>query len=520
MSSPVAPAGSRTLFQRFLTVIERVGNTLPNPSTLFALLAGVVVLCSWIFSRLGVEVVHPATGQKIAVVNLLSLEGLHRMITNVVPNFVGFPPLGTVLACLVGIAVAERTGLITAALRLIVLSAPKRWLTSIVIFGGILSHSGADVGYVLFIPLGAAIFHAAGRHPLAGLAAAFAGVSGGFSANLVLGTIDVLLAGLTQAAAVVARPDIIVQPTANWYFLIAATGLITAVGTWVTERIVEPRLGTYTGDAPREAMVPLSADEKRGLWLTIFALLGLTAIVLAGVLPESGWLTDPSRPRALLGERMLNSYLMRGLIFFIFLYGLVAGLAYGIGARTVRNDNDVVRGMDQSMATMAAYIVMAFFAAQFLAYFNWTNLGTVLAVKGAEGIRALNLQDSPILLMVSLVFFTAAVNLVIGSASAKWALLAPIFVPMFMLLGFSPELVQGAYRVGDSCTNIVTPLMNYFPLILTFAGRYLPNTGIGTMIATMMPYSIAFMLSWTAMLILWIWLGVPMGPGAGLFLPQ
>ena len=237
------PPPRLSLFQRFLNTIERIGNVLPNPSTLFALLALVVVLFSWFLSRMDVQVTHPTTQQPVAVINLMNVEGLQRMLVNLVPNFVAFPPLGTVLACLVGIAVAERSGLITAFLRLIVLAAPKRWLTSIVIFGGILSHSGADVGYVLFIPIGAAIFHAAGRHPLAGLAAAFAGVSGGFSANLVLGTIDVLLAGLTQAAANVVRPGTVVTPAANWYFLIAATFLITFVGTWVTEKIVEPRLG-------------------------------------------------------------------------------------------------------------------------------------------------------------------------------------------------------------------------------------------------------------------------------------
>ncbi len=514
MSLAPTPTGSRTLFQRFLSVIERVGNTLPNPSTLFALLAGVVVICSWIFSRMGVSVLHPATGQTVPVVNLLSVEGLHRMLLNVVPNFVGFPPLGTVLACLVGIAVAERTGLVTAGLRLIVLATPRRWLASVVVFGGILSHSGADVGYVLFIPLGAAMFHAVGRHPLAGLAAAFAGVSGGFSANIVLGTIDALLAGITQAAAAVVRPGITVNPAANWYFLIAASVLITVVGTWVTERIVEPRLGSYTGDAKPEVIKPLGADEKRGLWYAVFATLGVTALVLWGTLTEGGFLLDPKNPV------FLASYFIRGLIFFIFFYGLVAGLAYGIGARTIRNDNDVIRGMDASVSTMGSYIVMAFFAAQFLAYFNWTNLGTVMAVKGAGAIQALNLQGSPILLMVSLVLFTAVVNLVIGSASAKWTLLAPIFVPMFMLLGYSPELVQGAYRVGDSCTNIITPLNQYFPLILGFAARYVPNTGIGTMLATMMPYSIAFLVSWTLMLMAWIALGLPVGPGAGLFLPQ
>jgi aminobenzoyl-glutamate transport protein len=503
-----------TVFQRFLNAVERIGNILPNPSTLFAILAGVVILLSWWLSSAGVGVVHPATGQMVSVVNLFTLEGFHRMLTALVPNFVAFPPLGTVLVCLVGIAVAERTGLIAAVLRLIVLAAPRRLLTPIVIFGGIMSHSGGDVGYVLMIPMGAAIFHTVGRHPIAGLAAAFAGVSGGFSANLLLGTIDPLLAGLTQAAAVVVRPGIVVLPTANYYFLVAATFLLTAIGTWVTERIVEPRLGPYKGDAPREELKPLSRDEKRGLWFTLFAVLALVAFVVLGTSRVGGYLLDPANPT------FLNSYLMRGMIFFIFLFGLVAGLAYGIGARTIRNDNDVVRGMDASMATMASYIVMAFFAAQFLAYFNWTNLGTVLAVKGAEGIKALNLQDSPVLLMVALVLLTGTINLVIGSASAKWALMAPIFVPMFMLLGYSPELVQGTYRVGDSCTNIITPLMNYFPLILTFANRYVREARIGTMIATMLPYSLAFMIGWTIMLIVWITIGLPMGPGAGLYLPQ
>jgi aminobenzoyl-glutamate transport protein len=513
MSSSVTP-GKVSWFQRFLNGVERVGNALPNPSTLFALLCVVVVVLSWVFHRMGVQVIHPANGQTVAVVNLLSLEGMQRFVVGLVPNFINFPPLGTVLACLVGIAVAERTGLIAALLRLIVLNSPPKLLTPMVIFGGIMSHSGGDIGYVLFIPLGAALFHAVGRHPLAGLAAAFAGVSGGFSANLLLGTIDPLLAGITQAAAASSgvRPGYIVHATANYYFLVAATFLLTAVGWFVTEKIVEPRLGKYTGDAPREPITPLSAAEKRGLVWTVVALLTLTGIVLWGVLPANGFLLDPKAPG------FLTSFFMRGLIFFIFLFGLVAGLAYGIGAGTVKSDHDVVRGMDQSMATMASYIVMSFFTAQFLALFNWTNLGTIIAINGAAGIKALGLQDSPVLLMVTLVLFTATVNLLIGSASAKWALLAPVFVPMFMLLGYSPELVQGAFRVGDSCTNIVTPLLAYFPLIVTFANRYLPQTGIGTMISTMLPYSLCFLLAWTAMLILWITLGIPMGPGAPLFL--
>ena len=514
MPSASAPTAPTSRFQSALNVVERLGNLLPNPATLFAGLALIVVGLSWVFSRMGVAVIHPSTGQSLPVINLLCVEGLQRMLVNLVPNFVGFPPLGSVLACLVGIAVAERTGLITAALRMVVMAAPPRWLSSIVVFGGILSHSGADVGFVLYIPLGAAVFHVVGRHPLAGLAAAFAGVAGGFNANIVLGTIDVLLGGITQSAAAVVKPEIVVTPAANWYFMAASSVLITFVGAWVTEKIIEPRLGSYTGDAAREAVKPLSTGEKRGLRWAAVAVLTLTALVLVGTLTDGGFLVDPKNPS------FLASYFIRGLIFFIFFYGLVAGIAYGIGAGTIRNDHDVVDGMSASLATMGSYIVMAFFASQFLAYFTWTNLGTVLAVKGAGVLQGFDLQDSPIILLVSLVFFTSAVDLLIGSASAKWTLLAPIFVPMFMLLGYSPEIVQGAYRVGDSCTNIITPLNQYFPLILGFAVRYVPKTGIGSMIALMLPYSVAFLIAWTLMLMGWIALGLPVGPGAGLFLAK
>ena len=514
MLSASAPTAPTARVQSALNVVERLGNLLPNPATLFAGLALIVVGLSWVFSRMGVAVIHPSTGQSLPVINLLCVEGLQRMLVNLVPNFVGFPPLGSVLACLVGIAVAERTGLITAALRMVVMAAPPRWLSSIVVFGGILSHSGADVGFVLYIPLGAAVFHVVGRHPLAGLAAAFAGVAGGFNANIVLGTIDVLLGGITQSAAAVVKPEIVVTPAANWYFMAASSVLITFVGAWVTEKIIEPRLGSYTGDASREAVKPLSTGEKRGLRWAAVAVLALTALVLVGTLTDGGFLVDPKNPS------FLASYFIRGLIFFIFFYGLVAGIAYGIGAGTIRNDHDVVDGMSASLAAMGSYIVMAFFASQFLAYFTWTNLGTVLAVKGAGVLQGFDLQDSPIILLVSLVFFTSAVDLLIGSASAKWTLLAPIFVPMFMLLGYSPEIVQGAYRVGDSCTNIITPLNQYFPLILGFAVRYVPKTGIGSMIALMLPYSVAFLIAWTLMLMGWIALGLPVGPGAGLFLAK
>jgi len=507
------PGTSSTRLQRVLGAVERVGNRLPNPATLFALLATAVVLLSWPLAEAGVSATHPTTGKTVAVVSLFSVEGLHRILVGVIGNFINFPPLGTVVVCLLGIAVAEYTGLIGAALRLIVLASPARLLTPMVVFAGVMSNVGGDVGYVLLLPLAAGIFHAVGRHPLAGLAAAFAGVSGGFSANLLLGTIDVLLSGISEVAAQIIQPGIRVTAFANYYFMAVSTFLVTGVGWWVSDRIVEPRLGRYEGSSPREPLTPLSAAERRGLIAATVASLALAAITVWGCLPVGGagqgFLRDPGNP-----ADFFQSFFIRGLTAFIFLAGFVSGLAYGLAAGTVRSDHDVAKGMNTAMATMGSYLVMAFFASQFIAFFNWTNLGTIIAVQGAGLIRGLGLQDQPILLMIALVLFTGSVNLLIASASAKWALLAPIFVPMFMLLGYSPELTQAAFRVGDSVTNVITPLMGMFPLALSYAQRHVPSAGIGTMIATMLPYSAAFLVVWLALLILWIALGWPLGPDA------
>jgi aminobenzoyl-glutamate transport protein len=397
-----------------------------------------------------------------------------------------------------------------AMLRLVVLKSPAKWVTPMVVFAGVMSNAGSEVGYVLLIPLAAALYHALGRHPFLGLAAAFAGVSGGYSANLLVGSVDVLLAGLSEAAARIVDPAYTVNAMANYYFMAVSTFIVTAVGTWVTERIVAPRLGAYTGAAPREELKPIAAAERRGLWAAAGAAVLLTAVVLWGVLPEKGFLVNPKNPD------FAASAFMVGLVTFIFLYGLLPGIAYGVAAGTIKSDHDVLAGMNGTMKSMASFIVLSFFAAQFIAYFTWTNLGIITAVSGAELISHLGLQDLPILLMIALVLFAATVNLLISSASAKWALLAPVFVPMFMLLGYTPALVQGAFRVGDSVTNIITPLMSYFPLILTFAHKYDPRAGIGTLIATMLPYSVAFTLAWTLLLVGWIALGLPMGPGAPL----
>jgi aminobenzoyl-glutamate transport protein len=501
---------------RFLNVVERGGNALPHPATLFALLALLVVVASWLASLLDVGVMHPATGQRVEAVNLLSVDGLHRILTNLVTNFTGFAPLGTVLVALIGIGVAEHSGLIGAALRLLVLSAPRALLTPILVFAGVMSNMASEIGYVLLVPLAGLIFLAAGRHPILGMSAAFAGVSGGYSANLLIGTIDPLLAGLSQEAARIVDPAYTVSPLANWYFMLASTPWITLLGWFITEKIVArrfPDLPEHVDTAPTDEAQRVTDLERRGLRWAVVSTLALTALVAwsampPGTLPGAGFLRDPAT------GAVLHSPLLSGVVALIFLFGVVPGVAYGIGAGTIRSDADVIKGMSQSMSTLGGYLVLVFFAAQFVAFFNWTNLGLVLAVNGAGVLRSLDLPAVP--LFIGFILLTATVNLFMGSASAKWALMAPVFVPMFMLLGYSPELTQVAYRVGDSVTNIISPMMSYFALIIAFFQRYEPKAGIGTLIATMLPYSVLFLLGWSAMFAAWLALGLPIGPDAPL----
>lgn len=503
------------LLSRALGVVERAGNALPEPATLFAILAAAVLIISGIAQAVGLAVAHPATGETIAAVSLLNLAGFQKIVQEMVHVFVNFHPLGVVIVCLLGIAVAERTGLIGAAVRALVLSTPRSWVTPIVVFAGVMSNIGADVGYVLLIPLAATIFHAVGRHPMAGLAAGFAGVSGGFSANLLISAIDVILAGLSQEAANLIDPDYTVTGLANYYFIFVSTFVVVLVGTWVTHRVVEPQLGDYKGNVEPEALTPLAPEEKRGLWFTAGFTLVSALVLVVGVAPADGFLRNPAYP-----DDVMRSLPFAYLVPFLFVLGFGSGLAYGLGAKTVKSDRDIVGAMNDAMGTLGAYLVLAFFASQFIAFFNWTNLGLIFAVKGAGALEALGLNDWPILMMIGLVILAAIINLIVGSASAKWALIAPIFVPMFMLLGFSPELVQAAYRVGDSVTNIITPLMAYFPLIITFARKYDKETGMGTIIATMLPYSVGFMIAWTVMMAIWIMTGLPLGPNAPLYLAQ
>lgn len=502
---------SKTALSRFLGVIERGGNALPHPATLFAIMAALVVVVSAVAAQFDLAVTHPGTGKPVQPVSLLTLPGMHRIMTELVSNFTGFAPLGTVLVAMLGIAVAEGSGLIGAGLKLVVLSAPARALTLAVVFAGVMSNTGGEVGYVLLIPLAAIMFHAVGRHPLAGLAAAFAGVSGGYSANLLLGTVDPLLAGLSEEAARIVDPGYLVNPSANYYFMATSVFLITALGTIVTERIVEPRLGRFEGAAYSDAAATTLSDaEKRGLWWAAAAAAVATAVLLWGTVPEGGFLRDPQT------GGLLRSPFMSGIVALIFALGLVTGLAFGVGAGTIRNDTDVINAMGKAMSTLGVYLVLVFFSAQFVAFFNWTNLGLISAIKGAEALKSAGLGTIP--LLVSFVLVAAFINLFMGSASAKWAIMAPVFVPMFMLLGYTPEFTQAAYRIGDSTTNIISPMMSYFALIIAFMQRYSAGAGLGTLVATMLPYSVTFLAGWTILLVIWILIGLPVGPGAGLYL--
>jgi len=532
----LAPA-KRSAMDRFLNIVEKGGNALPHPATLFALLALAVVVASWLASMAGLSVAHPSTGEIVTPVNLLSIEGLHRIMTGAVTNFTSFAPLGVVLVALIGIGVAEHSGLIGASLRMLVLAAPKYLLTPVLVFAGVMSNMASEIGYVLLVPLGALIFISAGRHPILGMAAVFAGVSGGYSANLLIGTIDPLLSGLSQEAARIVDPNYTVSPLANWYFMIASTPLITLLGWFVTEKIVAPRFPDGAPGALKLAADAspddqrLSPAESRGIRYATATVSIFTALLLWGGYPEQGATLDlfglisvalPQVPGSgfLLGaeQDILVSPLLKGVVVVIFLYGILAGIAFGIGAGTIKSDSDVIKGMSASMSTLGGYLVLVFFAAQFVAFFNWTQLGLVFAVEGADFLKALGLPTIP--LFICFILLTAVVNLFMGSASAKWALMAPVFIPMFMLLGYSPEMTQVAYRVGDSVTNIISPMMSYFALIIAFFQRYEPKAGIGTLVATMLPYSIVFLIGWSLMFGVWIWWELPIGPDSPLnYLP-
>ncbi|BBC41213.1 AbgT family transporter [Photobacterium damselae subsp. piscicida] len=502
-----APEAPSSAMDKFLNGIERVGNKIPDPALLFFWGLVLVWVLSAVLSQFDFGLVHPVTQQSVEIKNLLTGESMASFLANMVKNFTGFAPLGIVLVAMLGVGVAEASGFINTGLKKMLNVTPVKFLTPMLILVAIVSHTAADAGYVLVIPLGGIIFHAAGRHPLAGIAAAFAGVSGGFSANFIPSGIDPLLAGFTQEAARIMDPDYIVNPLANIIFTGLSSFVIVAIGWYITDKIIEPRLAkTAIDDDAEEApdMGSFTELESKAFSRAGWAMVAGIALLVAVLIPE----TSPLR--SLSGEiAAFNAPVMQSIVPLIFILFVIPGIIYGKVAGTFKESQDVIKAMSTTMAGMAGFMVMVFFIAQFLVAFTQSNIGTLLALSGAKLLQEMNLPGQ--ITIIGMILLTASVNLLVGSASAKWALIGPIMVPMLMAVGISPELTQAAYRVGDSVSNIISPMMVFFPLVVVYMQRYVKSSGIGTLASMMMPYSIAMLVGWTIFLLVYWAIGIPLG---------
>ncbi|MGE0828542.1 MAG: AbgT family transporter [Hyphomonadaceae bacterium] len=501
-----------------LGAIERFGDRLPDPVMIFVWLIAAVMLLSVAGAALQWSAINPVSREVIVAANLFSIENLRKLIADMPRTLTGFAPLGYVLVVMLGAGVAERSGFFGVAMRALVKDAPKRLLTPLLVFAGILGHSAADAAFVVVVPLGGIVFAAAGRHPLAGICAAFAGVGGGFSANVIPSGLDALLLGLTEPAARLLDPGWTMNVAGNWWFILAMTFVFVPLAWAITDLIIEPRFGEWrpSGEAPLDASAAeITPVEMKGL-----ALAGLTALVIVAAFAVLAYpplwggadapLYDSTQDSV---ERALTPFFQGFIALFFFLF-LFCGIVFGAVTGVIKSTRDIVSMMSKSMGDMAYYIVLAFTAAHFVALFNWSNLGIITAIAGAEGLRATGLP-APVLLC-ALVLLAAFLDLFIGSASAKWAMLAPVLVPMLMLLGISPEMTTAAYRMGDSVANIVTPLMVYFPLTLAFARRWDPQFGMGGLMAAMTPYTLWFLGAGLIMVFAWVLFGLPLGPGASI----
>ena len=499
---------SSTLLNRILDKVEKVGNKLPDPAVMFFGLLIIVWVFSYLLSGVQFDAVHPLTGENVGITNLLAGDEMADFLANMVGTFMGFAPLGVVLVAMLGVGVAERSGFINVAIKLMLNLTPKLLLTPVLILVAIVSHTAVDAGYVLVIPLGGVIFFAAGRHPLAGIAAAFAGVSGGFSANFVPSAIDPLLQGFTQSAAQILDPAIQLNPLNNYFFTAASSIVVVLVGWYLTDRVIEPRLQKgATIDGDQEDMPVLDdvtpRDRKAFYAGVLTMVVGLAALYFAAS-AENTPLADATGELA-----SFTAPLMQMIVPLIFLLFIIPGIVHGFISGSFKNSQDVIGAMTKSMENMAYYMVMAFFCALFIKAFGDSNLGTLLSIKGAQFLSSLQLSGG--VTMVGIIILVAFINLFIGSASAKWALISPIFVPMLMQLGYSPDLTQAAYRVGDSISNIITPLLPYFPLVVLYCQRYVKGTGIGSLVAMMLPFTVSLMVIWSAFLIIYWMIGIPLG---------
>jgi len=499
---------------KILDFIEKSGNLLPDPAMMFFFCLVIVWILSAIFSNISFTEIDPRTGTPILVNNLLEGKNLAKFLSQMVSIFVNFVPLGVVLVAILGVGVAENSGFVSTGLKLLLSVTPKKLLTPMLIVLSIASHSAIDAGYIVMVPLGAVIFYAAGRHPLAGMATAIAGVAGGFSANFVPSALDAMLQGFTQTSAQIIDPEKTVNILSNYYFTAASTILIVAIGWFLTDKVVEPRLSKIklNEEIESDGIDNIEPKQKRAFYFAAGSVIILLAGLVFALMPGDSPLRD--------AQGQITSFtapIMQSIVPIIFILFVVPGIIYGYMVGKFKKTKDVVEAMTKSMEGMAYYVVISFFAALFIDAFGKSNLGALLALKGATLLKELAVPG--VVTVVSIVFLTAFINMFVGSASAKWALLSPIFVPMLMQLGLSPELTQAAYRVGDSATNIITPLNPYLPLFVVFAKRYVKGTGIGTIISMMFPYSISFLVLWTLFLVLFWMVGLPLGIEASYVYP-
>ncbi|OYQ74431.1 AbgT family transporter [Wohlfahrtiimonas sp. G9077] len=519
MAEPKVKDRSVGLVNKFLNGIEWVGNKLPSPSLLFFYSMLLIMVASWPLSYVNFSFsIADASGEINTSVehvhNLLSGEKIVYFLENFVKIFIGFAPLGVVVVGMLGIGVAERTGYIDVALKKLLNITPNKLLTPMVLFVAMLSHFAADAGYIVVIPIGGILFYAAGRHPVAGIAAAFAGVSAGFSANLIPSTNDILLQGITEQAARIIDPAYTVNVLSNWAFGSASVFFLVIVGWFVTDKIVEPRLAgvKIDGDTQAEERRDVTPKENRAFWIASFVMIAILAVFTIWAMPADSLLrTEGSLTSA-------RAPLMRSIVAIIFIGFIIPGIVYGYLVGYYKKADDVIASLMENMKDMSSFLVMMFFCAFFIEAFTQSGLGRIIALAGAEGLQGLRVGAYTTVVLA--ILFIAFINLFIGSASAKWVLLSPILVPMMMHLGIAPELTQAAYRVGDSTTNIISPLMTYFALVVVYCQRYVKSTGVGTLISTMIPYTLAFLVTWIVFLLVWWGLGLPLGiEGAYLYTP-
>ena len=501
----------KTRMEKLLDTVERVGNKVPHPAVIFVILIGIVVLLSHVFYLMGASVtyesINPETDKveelTTAAKSLLTGDGIRFMYENVVKNFMDFTAVGVIIVAMLGVGVADSAGLVGALIRKMVQVAPRKALTYILVFVGIISSIAADAGYLVLIPLGAAAFLSLRRHPLAGLAASFAGVAAVFTVNILIKPLDGILTGITNDAIHLLNPSLSIDLTANWWFSLASVLMLTVVVGFVTDKVVEPRLGEYKGEKPEEGE-GLSRDESRGLKYTLWALVGLLVFFALLTVPRGAVLRNPETG-ALIG----NSPFMNGLIVFITLVFLVTGVAYGIGAGTIKGITDITKAMEKAISGLGGLIFLLFIISQFLAIFNYSNIATLAAVKVGDALEHAGLGPLP--LLVGFVVVVLVLDLIMTGAIPKWAIFAPIFIPLLMRLHVQPEAVLAAYRVGDGPMNAVSPLNAYFALIVTFAQKYQKNAGVGTLVALMLPYVVVVSIVWIILLIIWQVLGLPWG---------